>query len=181
MDGETSTVIDHYLNSGAQADRFLTWNVEEAPQSKQVRLEQIQITDAAGRMDSMLNTESEVLLAVDYQIFEPIRDLRVVLNLLNSSGTTIFSVSDFWSQPANRTREPGRYRSHCRIPGNVLNTGRYFASIDLDIPKTEYHIKEVAVSFTISELVVNHLGFTFAAKPAGLIHPKLDWVVESRA
>lgn len=180
MDGETSAVIEHYLNSGAQADRFLTWTVEEAPQSKHVRLEQIQITDAAGRTDSILNTESEILLAVDYQIFEPIRDLRVVLNLLNSSGTTIFSVSDFWSQPANRTREPGRYRSHCRVPGNILNIGRYFASIDLDIPKTEAHIKEVAVSFTISELVVNHLGFTFAAKPAGLIHPKLDWVVESR-
>ena len=180
MDGETSAVIDRYLNSGAQADRFVRWVADAAPQSKQVRLEQIQITDAVGRTDSILNTESEILVDVDYEIFQSIRDLRVTLNLLNSSGATIFSVSDFWHQPANRTREPGRYRSHCRIPGNVLNIGRYFASIDLDVPKTEAHIRDVAVCFTISELVVNHLGFTFAVKPAGLIHPKLDWTVESR-
>lgn len=181
MDGETSAVIDRYLNSGAQADRFVRWIADVAPQSKQVRLEQIQITDTAGRTDSILNTESEILVDVDYEIFEPIRDLRVTLNLLNSSGVTIFSVSDFWHQPANRTREPGSYRSLCRIPGNVLNIGRYFASIDLDVPKTEAHIRDVAVSFSISELVVNHLGFTFAVKPAGLIHPKLDWTVVSRA
>jgi hypothetical protein len=30
----------------------------------------------------------------------------------------------------------------------------------------------------VEELAINHLGFTYASKPAGLLHPKLDWKME---
>jgi len=177
-DGPTNEVIDEYLRSGAQADRLARWKPEEAPQSRQIRLRQIRVEDAAGSVDSTLSTASEIHVVVEYEILEALRDLRIVCNLLNSDGVSLFSVSDFWHQPGERLRPPGLYRSRCTIPADWLNLGRYYASIDAEVPKVSAHFQEASVGFVVQELAVNHLGFTHASKPAGILHPRLDWKVE---
>jgi lipopolysaccharide transport system ATP-binding protein len=177
-DGPTNEVIDEYLNSGAQAERLARWVPEEAPQSPQIRLREIRIEDAAGSTESTLSTASEIRVAIEYEIREPIRNLRIVVNLLNAEGTMLFSVSDFWHQEGERLRTPGVHRSLCRIPGHFLNVGRYYASIDAEVPQIAAHFQEAVVSFVVEELAINHLGFTYASKPAGLLHPKLDWKME---
>ena len=139
----------------------------------------IKVFDKKGQLDTLLTTNDDLIIEIEYEVKEVIKDLRVALNLITSEGTNIFSSSDFNFQEASRLRTPGRYKSICHVPGNLLNAGIYIANIDFDIPVTRAIILGIPVSFTISELMFNQMGITKASKPYGVIHPFLNWEVKN--
>jgi hypothetical protein len=99
------------------------------------------------------------------------------MSLFTDDGIEVLATSDFDQAGTRRVREPGEYTSICRIPGGLLNTGRYMISVDADIPRVAALIRDVQLSFDIEELTSNHLGITIASRPAGIVHPYLPWQV----
>src|SRR5688572_16525920 len=96
------------------------------------------------------------------------------------NGTVVFATSDFHQQGERRHREPGEYVSICRIPGGLLNLGRYVVSVDAEIPHVAAIVTDVHVPFEMEELTTNHLGITLTRRPHGVIHPDLEWKVTRR-
>jgi lipopolysaccharide transport system ATP-binding protein len=137
------------------------------------------VFDEKDRLDNLLSTTDDLKLEIEYILHETVKDLRVVVNLITTDGTYIFSSSDFNFQLPSRIRSAGRYKSICHIPGKLLNAGNYNALIDFDIPRRRALIMGLPVTFTVTELIYNQLGITNASKPAGVIHPFLNWEVKS--
>lgn len=179
MQGETADVIDNYLSDGSEAERFVEWKREERPSNSELEVHSIKVFDGKGRLDSLLTTGDELTIEIDYKIKQEIKDLRVAVNIFTSDGIEIISSSDFLVQPESRIRKPGAYKTVCKIPGRLLNLGTHVATVDFDIPRMRALIMSLPVSFTISELSFNQLGITTTNRPAGVVHPFLEWEVVS--
>ena len=177
--GHTPMIIDKYLSEGNDADRFIEWTKDERPAAKELDVLSIKIVDEKGSIDNFLSTTSNLKVEIEYLIKEELKDLRVVANLITPDGTEVFSSSDFAFQSSSRIRIPGRYVSVCHIPGGLLNLGNYIVVIDFDIPKIKQVLMGLSVTFSITELSYNQLGITIANRPTGVIHPYLEWEVNS--
>ena len=175
--GFTDDVIDHYLNSGVEADRCVSWNKEDAPGNHELRLNSISVLDEKGRIDSTLTTDEDIFIEVDFTLIEELKNMRIVVTLTTMDGIDVFSTSDYFFQPDSRVREIGRYKSTCHIPKRLLTLGGYIVSVDLEIPLERAILLEQKVSFTISEMSHNQLGRINASKPLGVIHPSLNWEI----
>lgn len=175
--GQTADIIDAYLAGGNEVERYVEWVPEERPSTNEIEVKSIKVFDSKERLDTILTTTDAIKISIEYEVKAAIKDLRVALNLLTSDGVNVFSTSDFNFQEASRLRTPGHYTSYCYIPGKLLNAGVYVASIDFDVPVTRGIINGLKVVFTISELIYNQLGITMANKPAGVVHPYLEWEV----
>jgi lipopolysaccharide transport system ATP-binding protein len=175
--GQTADVIEQYLSSGATCDRITHWSGDDAPKNSGVTLREIAILDEKRRTDTALTSADRIYCRVSYTLSEAIHNLRVALNMLASDGTEIFSSSDFLY--ADGMRSPGNYVTECCIPANLLTSGRHIVSVDFDVPQTRALIMDQRVTFNIAELTTNQLGPTTAPRPAGVIHPVLDWTVTS--
>ena len=176
--GDTPSIIDEYLQVSDGADRLLRFEPTERPSGDGVTLHSISVLDEGSRVDTKLSTSDSVRIAVEYEISKPIRNLRIAVNLFAQDGSLVLSTSDFNDQPEDRLRQPGRYESIVRLPHDFLNIGKYVASVDYDIPLAASLLPENRVGFYVEELSANHLGLTHSPRPAGAIHPKLDWTIQ---
>jgi lipopolysaccharide transport system ATP-binding protein len=177
--GDTPSIIDEYLSEGSDADRFIEWTTEERPDTKELEVLSIKVLDDKNRIDNFLATDANLKIEIEYRLKEEIKDLRVVMNLVTPEGTEVFSSSDFSFQSESRTRVPGRYISTCHIPGGLLNVGNYIAIIDFDVPRIKAIMMGLSVTFSISELSHNQLGIIMGNRPSGVVHPFLEWEINS--
>jgi lipopolysaccharide transport system ATP-binding protein len=177
MDGQVADVIDSYLSNGDNSERNIEWKEEERPSSSEIEVTSIKIIDEKGRTDSLLSTLDDLRIEISYTVKAEIKDLRVALHLLTSEGISVFTTSDFNFQDISRLRTAGNYKSVCYIPGKLLNAGAYNMILDFDVPKSRAILTGINVGFVVSELMYNQLGFTFASKPPGVVHPYLEWTI----
>ena len=175
--GDTAEIIDQYLSGGNEAERFIEWKIDERPSTQELEVKSIKIFDNKGRLDSLLTTGEEIKIEIEYLLKQDVKDLRVAVNIFTSEGIEIISSSDFLVQPDSRVRRAGNYKTVCTIPSKLLNLGTHFVTIDFDVPKQRAIIMTLPVSFTVSELSFNQLGITTTNRPAGVVHPYLDWQV----
>lgn len=173
--GGTSEIIEQYLEGDSDVERFLHWENEHRPGDHSVRLSRIRVLDGKGSIDSLLSSDQPVTVEIEYEVLQETKDLRVVCSLLSYEATEIFVTSDFNYQSSSRIRETGKYVSQFTIPANTLNMGRYFVSVDIEIPMQKAIVLKQMVSFTIAELFQNDLGPILGNKPIGLIHPIYPW------
>lgn len=177
MDGQVADVIDSYLSNGDNSERNIEWKEDQRPSSSEIEVTSIKIIDEKGRTDSLLSTLDDLRIEISYTVKTEIRDLRVALHLLTSEGISVFTTSDFNFQDISRLRTAGNYKSVCHIPGKLLNAGAYNMILDFDVPKSRAILTGINVGFVVSELMYNQLGFTFASKPPGVVHPYLEWTI----
>ncbi len=177
MEGRTPEVIERYLSSGGEADRVLRWPKGEAPGNAELVLESIEVLDAAGRFDTALSTADPIDIKVSYQVLSDLRNLRISVTASSTDAVEVFSTSDYFFQDKSHIRKPGRYESVCRLPAKFLNTGRYSLEIAVEVPMERELFKPQIMAFDVGELGHNQMGPINAAKPAGVLHPELEWKV----
>lgn len=177
--GQTTEVIDSYLDSGSEFERLIHWSESDRPRTHEVVLNSISIVDEKGRIDSILATGSDLRIEIDYTLLKDIKNLRISATVTNIDGTDVFSTSDYLFQPGNAMRKIGSYKSICHIPANLMTIGGYVVTVNLEIPLERAILTGQKVSFHINELSINQLGRTIAAKPLGAVHPKLEWKIIS--
>ena len=175
--GPSDEVVRRYLSLGATTGRELVWADDRAPASDAITFKSVRILDADGNIDSALATGDTIAVEIRYIIHQRTANLRIAMSLFTDDGIEVLATSDFDQAGTRRIREQGEYTSICRIPGGLLNTGRYMISVDADIPRVAALVRDVQLSFDIEELTSNHLGITIASRPAGIVHPYLPWQV----
>ncbi|MBZ0097709.1 MAG: Wzt carbohydrate-binding domain-containing protein, partial [Taibaiella sp.] len=175
---DTPAAIERYLSSGSEVNRYIKWDLDERPGNHIARLNSIKVTDSSGDTDKPLTTADEIKIEISYEVLEYVKNLRVAASLLSFDGEHIFSTSDWKYYNDIRVRERGEYVSTLTIPAKLLNLSTYYVSIDIEIPTEKSIVQAVPVSFNIEELAYNEMGILLSAKPAGHIHPVLDWKVE---
>jgi lipopolysaccharide transport system ATP-binding protein len=176
--GDTPEMIQTYIRSTDQAERALSWPVNEQPRSAELTLRGIAVRDAHGATDRPLISGDEIHVTVDYDLIAPLKGMRIVATLRNADGVDIFSSSDFHFQSPNRMRDPGQYRSTLFIPKDFLTIGRYIVEIGIEIALDRQIVPEHSVGFEVTELSHVQLGPIQSRQPPGVVHPRLQWAIE---
>jgi len=175
-EGMTPQVADRYLSTGGSGhDRVLEWDPASAPQTKEVVLHSVRVTDELGSPHSVLSTSKTIHVAVEYELREQVRGLRVYLGVQTHDGVELFESSDLqlWSNGIPRLL--GRQVATACIPPDFLNIGTFVITVALDVPQSRVLIPPVQLNFTVSELGHNQVGWSMNGRPLGLLHPQLTW------
>lgn len=179
--GKTDEVISYYLS---QTNGNAT--VGEYKHSKNdflandfVELISVKLTNQNGDVSVNFGSTENIYILTEYKVKKDLSALVIDVNVKNEDGLTILhSTDNDDGKLAGKKRIPGIYTSHCQIPKNLLNTGKYFIGIGGSIPKVEqfFHVKN-ALSFNLRSTG----GPTSVDPPrSGVVCPDLEWKTDSK-
>ncbi len=170
--------VDFFLGEQAAGESEYSWPLETAPGDWRARIVSVRLHNESGDSTTCFSLNQPALIDVEYQVLKADVALSLSLSLHTADEVHVLaspSTSDaaWYSKP----HPVGKYRSRCVIPANLLNAGRYFASIFL----VENAVTVVAAlnRFVALELVddgQDRGGFLGAWH--GVVRPKLAWNTE---
>ncbi|MDB6052818.1 MAG: transporter ATP-binding protein [Verrucomicrobiales bacterium] len=180
MDGRIEPVISAYMALGASAERCVEWTPESAPRTPEIVFSSVKVLDKEGGFTAALTSTQDLFVEISYELLSPIKFFRLILLVQSHDGVDLFESSDIRVfDKESDLRPAGSYVSRCRLPGNFFNLSSYKISIAADVPGQRMLLElSEEITFSISELYNNQLGVTRTGKPAGVIHPTLDWSVK---
>lgn len=179
-EGHTPDAIEKYMSESDvnMMDRAVVWEEYNRPSAPELEVSSIKVLNHKGFDSGTLSTEDNIDIEILYTVKTDIKNMRVMVILMNTEGVVVFASSDYHHQNPERLRKPGIYKSICHIPGNMLNGGKHIAEVHFEIPGVKDILSNLSVSFELSELAFNSLGITLSRYPGGVIHPKLDWTIQ---
>lgn len=175
--GNTVDVIEKYLSLNA---KFRQWKYDGPARSEHgVVLDQVLISGHDGDPTRPLSNDEPIQIAVSYDCRVPQEKLRVSVSLVSTTGEMVFSSSDFPQIQEGAIVKQGPTRSICTIPGRLLNKGSYEVEIRFEVPARGEAHPPFTAAFEISSLDFSSMGPIMADSPPGVVHPQLDWRIET--
>ena len=173
--GTSELVVSEYLSFGSSISG--QWHRPKSiPDSKELelleaRIKQINLRDGGGVV--VINKPFNI--EIKYKVKSRLKGSSIVVQLLNSTGTVVFTS---WDTDSDKhlinELEPQLYRSICKIPAHLLKPGNYSLTIAAHI----YRKRVLDLQKNIFTFMVSDVGYKFNLERKGLINPVLDWVVE---
>jgi lipopolysaccharide transport system ATP-binding protein len=179
LDSDVEACITRYLAEHDASDAMKIWPPESAPQTPEIRFTRGYVSNHRGEIVSQLDYRNEFVIALEYEVLKPVRNLRVGFFLQTVDGMLICGSNDpeAWSHVE---RGPGCYVSKCVFPGSLLNAGTYVVSFGSDSPPgTEALIHPRPSLNFVVEVMEGHGPFNRVLP--GVIRPKLHWEIEEVA
>jgi len=174
--GETSKVMDTYISSTSgynNSSAEIRWqNVNTAPGGKEMRLKSIRLLNSNKKAQNIFDPEKDIIIEIAYELFETVRGMRLILQLINNDGIVAFTSTDQSNRLESYT--PNTYSTVCTIPPCLLNTGTYFIKIHAGCPGIKVLLKGQEFLKLFIEKT-GHYGSTFPEKWPGVVAPKLHW------
>jgi hypothetical protein len=135
----------------------------------------MQVLDDAGQPATFVRFDRGFQVAIEYEIRETMPSASVLFSVLSDRGAHLWTSWDSdGAQEARSVREPGSYRSVCRVPGNLLRPGRYFLSVGCLRRGTG----GIDGASRVLAFDVAAAGYPLNSGRQGLVTPVLDWRVE---
>jgi lipopolysaccharide transport system ATP-binding protein len=178
--GPTKEVISTYTRNIYQdVGPTREWNEGEGGETDNLKLQAAWLSDSSGEVNSYYAMTDPIGLNVKYEVKRDGLDVNAVWNLYNEDGIQMFSSYNYNDNESNRlTHKRGVYQTTARIPADLLNSGNYTLSFQLNLSKS---ISEVYQDGCLSFEVVDNKRYPGVAKKrlhqkiAGVIHPDLSW------
>jgi lipopolysaccharide transport system ATP-binding protein len=165
--------LQRQLNGTSVAEEH--WpDSQPAPGNEVARLRRISVGSALGA-GSAITMDSPVNIDVEYENLVPNAVLDVALHIITEQETIAFAT---WSSSDDRWRErrlePGTYRATCRIPGQLLNSGRHRFRVFVvrDLATLQFHY-DSRVTFDVIDTRTRGTGWH--GKEPGAVQPRLEW------
>lgn len=169
--GAPAKVISGYLRSGhtGNSDASVsTWSEDTAPGNDLVRLVKFEAQPPAGY--DRISISSGVDVNFDFVCHEEGLRLGYTLELHTDDGIPVFHVGGRISD--HGPSKIGKYTVQCRIPPNLLNSGKYHAGLIIgDSQAVQLVHAPSALSF---EVQLECVGVNPHQRP-GIVSPILDW------
>ncbi|MEI6702012.1 MAG: ABC transporter ATP-binding protein [Deltaproteobacteria bacterium] len=173
--GFSNDVIDAYLRSESGSSSRAEWIASRRLSSHDTaQLSRIHLVDSIGRPLSHCEVGLPFIVEIDYLVTKSGAKINLSLSMHNGDDIHVFaspSVSDSdWFQ---RPHSKGRYRSHCAIPGDLLNHGRYYFTVLL--------VEEVTIVEQLNKVISLDVFETTEGRGAwsgnwgGVVRPSLQW------
>jgi lipopolysaccharide transport system ATP-binding protein len=169
--GSVSDVVHEYLEGVFSNDSIKKWSDSSiALGNDEIRLSFIRITSPESR--SVVDIDSGADIEIGFDSFRENINLGLNARVSNSEGVLVF-VSNYRVTSENNSR-CGFYQAKCRIPGHLLNAGRY--SLDVVFLKDQrwvlFRVDSVA-SFEVENTATGR-GANMSVAP-GVVRPLLSW------
>jgi len=180
-EGSTAQVVSSYIQASGRssATRERIWeNPVLAPGNDKVRLRSVRVHPEDGSPSHLITMQTPFVIEIEYWNLVPDSRLHVTLHLYNEQGVVAFSTF-----PTNEAKWHGRpfprglFRSACRIPEHLLNSGlhRVLVLVVKDGRSVIYR-HEDAVSFEVVDTLTRQ-GAWYGKEP-GVVQPLLGWTTE---
>ena len=175
-DGDSAEAVEFYLSdieANLDARTEWTWSGTEAPGNGEFHVRRVSVK--GDRSNGAIFRRSEnITVAVEYDQTKEIRGMALLLRLLTLSGEVAFATLD----QAARNDEvypPGRYRSSCVIPANLLNRREYIIRLDANVARNRILLPTTDVG----RIVIGEVGGedTGSRNWPGVVCPKIDWQI----
>jgi len=170
--GDTGPIVDRYLSE--VADRTNDFSLATDP-AKAMHVRRIRVLDAQGNPSLEAEYTSGFKLEVEYEVNEPARNCMIWMAVRTLEEILVFGSADYdMNRELLGPRAPGYYRTTCRIPAELLNTGSYYLVVGIvsQSPEVSYDRVELhglTVIDTRSDLSAE------SANRTGLVKPRLAW------
>ncbi len=174
LNANPSSVISAYLAYGEAGSS--TWSPSPPlPSDLDVRINRARILSHDNDPTSFVNPDKEFKVEIAYEVKKSVTDLTILCRLTDMQGNILWTSWDNDSpELRGYVREPGRYLSICKIPGNWLKPGRYFVSISAFIVHARlFSNHENVLAFDVSDV-----GYSLNMNRIGIITPILEWEVK---
>jgi lipopolysaccharide transport system ATP-binding protein len=182
LDGPSSDVVAHYLQTTAGAGASRIWPGDEsAPGDDLVRLRSVRIVTSDGSTADYIDVREPVGIEIGFRVLEHGPPLVPKVKVV-AGGQIAFNAMDVdprWNDPS----PPGEYVATAWVPGNFLNEG--LTSVDaavcsIDSPKLHHHVSvHEAVTFHVQDpLEGDSSRGTFTGQWRGVVRPLLEWTRE---
>jgi lipopolysaccharide transport system ATP-binding protein len=181
-EGTPEEVTSRYLAQNAATVAEWRCSEEHPAPGKRARVLRVRVVDGTGNPRETHPIDAEIRVEVDYECLAPRTVAHVQLQVLGATGDPLFTTSDHLVKgPGNLAGEPGRYRSVCTLPPNLLSEGRHWLSVllmDTRIPE-KYDVHRSVASFWVQERGDGRTarGMCPGDWP-GVVRPLLAWSVE---
>jgi len=177
----SSTVIGQYLNSGTESQAERVWREEELPGTcGPFRPIGIRVCSSGGAVTDVVRSSQAFSIEIEYQVREPVPDLRVGIYLYSSLGELLFMSfdrDDVAHHKRYAIRTPGYYVSRCHVPANLLNRGIFVVGISASVSKVcRYFWDQYCVNFTVDE--TGGVATQWTEDRGGFFRPAFDWDIE---
>ncbi|MEQ8463046.1 ABC transporter ATP-binding protein [Coleofasciculus sp. E1-EBD-02] len=174
--GITSQVVDSYLlyaSGNRVSNGEMQWfDRQQAPGGKEVRLVAIRLLNPDNVVQRNFDAGKAIQVEIVYEIFESVRGMRLVVQILSNDGSIAFCSTDYAIRNTETT--PGLYRTVCTIPACLLNSGLHFVKVHAGCPGVKILVEcNFLLDFFVEK--INHHGPLFSEKWPGVVAPKLDW------
>ena len=177
----TSQAVDYYMASGFTGAGERTWDSAEIPHEAAPFVPlALRLRDSKGQVVDTLRSTEPFQVEIEYCLDQAITGLRVGIYLLTMRGEYVFTSFDL-DDPQQfiqmGVRQAGRYISHCTIPANTLNEGRYVLAVNASAFRVKrYFWDDHALAFTVD--ATGAPGKHWPEPRMGPMRPVLDWKIE---
>ena len=175
-DGPSHDVVSAYLATDVGSAAAREWkDPTSAPGNDIVRLRAVRVCKANGELAGALDVRDPVEIEIAFDVLASGHALTPNIHVFNEEGVCVFIAADV---TASGVREPGRYASRVRIPGNFLAEGTLFvgAAVSTMDTSTTHVFERDAVAFqVIDSLDGGSARGTYAGHFPGVVRPLLSW------
>lgn len=181
MQGPSEDVISAYLkNSDSTVEGYREWpDGLSQPGVDEFKFHSVKIVNESGQISYSLDVRKPFWVELNYSLRQPLQDCRIGFRIYSEFGEIVFESYESDHYRFTGIRQPARYISRCEIPGDFLNTKKYFMSIYAGIP----HVKYLAGSENVLALNIENtgaVGSQFSPSRDGSIRPLLPWQLEKQ-
>jgi lipopolysaccharide transport system ATP-binding protein len=176
MNGPTREVTTHYLDTANKLYSPITWINSPAGKSEEIGLISANLQQV-GAETNLIDCRQPFSISMVYENKRVVRNSRLFVLVRNEKGEPLFTSSDHdLPTEAALDRKLGRFVSTVTVPGGLLKTGSYYATIGADIRYERIIFAESDIlRFDVFEsgddtMAVRH-------QRVGIIAPLLPWHV----
>lgn len=175
LDGQPENVVSQYVASGQQVAGHVEWPAGASyPGVRLLKVTGLRVRNSESEVTSKLEASKpftiEISFSLDARVAEP---CRVGLIARTVHGVTVFEAYDSDEPRCREPRAAGSHLSICEIPSDLLHEGRYFLSINADLP----NVLQLAYLEDVLAVDVEDTRGEFAGAPrrGGVVRPALKW------
>jgi lipopolysaccharide transport system ATP-binding protein len=178
-EGDPGRVVSAYLQTSFAGAAERSWpDLRAAPGNDRVRLHRARVRPAAGAPGEPITVRTPFLLEFEYWNLQPGARLNLSLHVYNEHGVLVLNAlpleESVWQ---GRPLPAGLFRDVCRIPGDLLNDGRYWVELLVVRDESTVSFREPdVIAFDVLDSA--ELRGAWFGKWPGVIRPVLDWRTE---
>jgi lipopolysaccharide transport system ATP-binding protein len=165
--GNSEEVIKSYLEKFSEKRSHLKFNIDDAPGNDLFKIKSLKVIFPDGKQHATINDFVDIECNL-WNLKNDNKNINFSMLLYNLNHCVLNSISPVMDL------EKGEYRFTCRIPGNLLNSGKYLVKIVISKNFAAVFSLEEMCTFELSDLrEINWYGTW-----PGSIRPKLAWEIK---
>lgn len=167
-DAPVEQTITRYLNTAQDPENVARWPDDAtAPGTDTVRVRRIEVVAHHGS-NMILTMQTTLGVNLEYCVIGPGRPTHFTFVLVNEYEIIVLTT---WGQAE---ASAGYYQTGCEIPGNLLNSGKYYLRLLIvENGNVVVYDRQRVVSFTIEDTASRGPGWL--GREPGVIQPPLKW------